>query len=28
MMMELVIMRFLSEEANEKRNWELTYWYE
>ncbi len=28
MMMELVITRFLSEEANKKRNWELTYWYE
>ena len=26
--MELVVARFLSTEANAKRNWELTYWYE
>ncbi len=26
--MELVVARFLSKEANEKRNWDLTYWYE
>jgi hypothetical protein len=26
--MELVVARFLSKERNEKREWELRYWYE